>query len=122
MEESNKHYIKVVYEDSTRTITQSIVEIIEYDKSRSYRINVERCLEEIYEVGGLWINEEVIIPYSRIYSVSKYIAKEASPVKPVKKDRRINRRRKNRNNKPDFNNKPQNSNVSSTPSSGIINL
>jgi len=71
-----KHYIKITYEDTTRTLAYAIIEITHYNSTISYKLNMDDCINSIYDDGGFWLNETTIIPYCRIYSVNAHIVEE----------------------------------------------
>lgn len=91
----NKYYIKIVYEDVTRTIAQSIVEILDYDDCLPYRENMLRSVEDIQDCGGFWINDKTIVPVHRIYTVCAHEISDKQPEAQQnrKKERREKRRR-----------------------------
>jgi len=93
----NKYYIKIVYEDVTRTIAQSIVEILDYDDSLSYRENMLRSVEDIQDCGGFWIDDKTIVPVHKIYTICAYEAKdEQSEIQQNRKRERRGKRRRPR--------------------------
>jgi len=123
-----KHHLKIVYEDSTKTVAQVVLEIKEYEFALTHEANIERCMEEIYEVGGFWLNKTTMIPYSKIYSVSTHVIMEETENRPKQQDSKRVRGNRHRGNKPKYKNNskpitpPEPVKPVSPPSPGIIDL
>jgi uncharacterized protein (UPF0248 family) len=90
-EKQEKQFIRIVYEDSRGNVQNAVIPIDEddYSKETSYRERIEMVVQEIYDLGGFWLNTTTIIPYHRVKSFSTY-----QQEKPIIHDR--NKRRKRR--------------------------
>jgi len=120
-----KHHLKIVYEEATKTVAQVVLEIKEYDDRVCHRSNIERCMGEIYDAGGFWLNETTMIPYTKVYSISTYVINEGNGEQPKqpKQNRKFGRGSRYRANKPQQKvEKVENKKPDSPPSPGILNL
>jgi len=97
VKEYKEPVLLVTYKDECDIVRKSVLPFgKEYIENESYKENFEDACYIIYtENGGFWVDEQTIIPSSRILSISMI---EES--KPQKKENRVRTPNKNKPTKP----------------------
>jgi hypothetical protein len=87
--------IKIVYKDANDKIQFIIIPIPEEDyiDSYSYTDNVDRCVDEIMDKGGFWLNNTTIIPAHRIRSFHT-CEQVTEPLTQIKNKPNLNKNRR----------------------------
>ena len=84
---SDKHCFLLRYKDVNDRFCNSVITICEEDylENADYKMNLQNIVKEMYNYGGLWLNENTIIPFHRVLSVEccdskKEVVKPKDPV------------------------------------------
>jgi len=92
----DKQHFLLRYMNKHGVITDLVIPIPEdeYRSDMSYRENLSCIITDIYCDGGLWVDENTIIPYHRIICVECYKSQDQN----VQKDQKVQDAPLNKNN------------------------
>ena len=118
-----EHYLSLRYRDKNENVRDIVVLIpdCEYQEKLSYKENLQNVVGDMYADGGVWVDENTIIPYHRIICIecSDGTTKKSEPTKEISNKNHKRRSFESRNNKRAMKNDYQSIEPSSSTSTGL---